>query len=81
MGTTLYLLRQHPDRISSSLFQASDVDEMDIVFVEQATLLGLPSVKGVIVAAEGMTVDRSNLTMTYDDLVEKIFSSEHIIVL
>ena len=80
MATTLYLLRQHPDRISSSLFRASDVD-MDIVFVEQAASIVPSSVKGVVVAAEGMVVDRSHSTMTYDDLIEKIFSSEHVIVL
>jgi hypothetical protein len=80
MGTTLYLLRQHPDRISSSLFRASDA-EMDIVFVEQVASIAPSSVKGVVVAAEGMAVGCSYPTMTYDDLVEKIFSSEHIIVL
>jgi hypothetical protein len=80
MGMTLYLLRQQPDRISSSLFRARDA-EMDIVFIEQAVSRIPSSVKGVVVAAEGMAIDRSYPTMTYDDLVEKIFSSEHIIVL
>jgi hypothetical protein len=80
MGMTLYLLRQQPDRISSSLFRARDA-EMDIVFIEQAVSRIPSSVKGVVVAAEGMAIDRSCPTMTYDDLVEKIFSSEHIIVL
>ena len=79
MGTTLYLLRQHPDRISSSLFQSSDAD-MDIVFVEQAASIVPSSVQGVVVAPEGMAVGFSYPTMTYDDLIEKIFSSEHIIV-
>ena len=80
MGTTLYLLRQEPDLISSSLFRASDAD-MDVVFIEQAASRIPSSVKGVVVAAEGMVVGRSYPTMTYDDLVEKIFSSEHIIIL
>jgi len=79
MSTTLYLLRQHPDRISSSLFQSSDAD-MDIVFVEQAASIAPSSVQGVVVATEGMAVGFSCPTMTYDDLIEKIFSSEHIIV-
>jgi hypothetical protein len=73
MGTTLYLLRQHPDHIASSLFRASDVD-MDVIFVEQAASMTPSSVKGV-------TVGLSRPMMTYDVLVEKIFSSEHIIVL
>jgi hypothetical protein len=80
MGTALYLLRQHPDRIHSSLFRASDVN-MDIVFVEQETSIAPSSVKGAVVTTEGMAVGHSHSTMTYDDLVEKIFSSEHIIVL
>ena len=80
MGTTLYLLRQHPDHISSSLFRSSDV-EMDIVFVEQAASTIPSSVKGVVVGSEGIAVSPSCTTMMYDDLVEKIFSSEHILVL
>ena len=79
MGTTLYVLRQHPDRISSSLFQASDAD-MDIVFIEQVSSTIPSSMKGIVVATEGMAVELSHPTMTYDDLIEKIFSSEHIIV-
>jgi len=73
MGTTLYIVRQDPNLISSSLFRASDAD-MDIVFIEQAASLTPSSVKGVV-------VDRSSTTMTYDDLVGRIFSSEHIIVI
>jgi len=76
---TLYLLRQHPGHISSSLFRASDTD-MDIVFIEQASSRVPTSVKGVVVVTEGMVGERSHPTMTYDNLVEKIFSSEHIII-
>ena len=79
MGTTLYLLRQQPDRISSSLFRASDAD-MEVVFLEQAASIVPSSMKGVVVAAEGMAQSHSLPMMTYDDLVEKIFSSEHVIV-
>ena len=80
MSATLYLLRQQPDRISPSLFRGSDSD-MDIVFVEHATLTTLSSVKGAIVSSEGVMVSDSRQTLRYDDLVEKIFSSEHVIVL
>jgi hypothetical protein len=80
MSYTLYLLRQHPDRIPSSLFLASDVN-MDIVFLEQGTSIGPSSVKGAVVTAKEIGAGRSRTTMTYDDLVEKIFLSEHIIVL
>jgi hypothetical protein len=80
MGTTLYLIRQDPDRVSSSLFRASD-SEMNIVFIEEATSIASSSVKGVVVAAKGMAVGCLPQTMTYDDLVGKIFSSEHVIVI
>ena len=80
MSATLYLLRQPPDRISPSLFRESDTD-MDIVFVEHATLTTLSSVKGATVSNGGMMVSDSRQTLRYEDLVEKIFSSEHIIVL
>jgi hypothetical protein len=80
MGTTLYLIRQDLDRVSSSLFQVSDVD-IDIVFVEQASSQIPSSVKGFVVGAEGIVVGRSHPIMTYDDLIEKIFSSEHVIVI
>ena len=80
MGATLYLLRQQPDRISPSLFRESDAD-MDIVFLEHATSMVPSSVKGAVVSTEGMIVSDSRQMLTYDELVEKIFSSEHIIVL
>ncbi|MEP6958775.1 MAG: hypothetical protein ABI980_08585 [Nitrospirota bacterium] len=80
MSATLYLLRQQPDGISPSLFRASDQD-MDIVFIEHATSIAPSSVKGAVVSAEGMMVNDSHQTLTYDDLIEKIFSSEHIIVI
>jgi len=54
---------------------------MDIVFVEQASSIVPSSVKGIAVAAEGIVVEPSHPTMTYDDLIEKVFSSEHIIVI
>ena len=80
MSATLYLLRQQPDSISPSLFRASDTD-IDIVFIEHTASITPSSVKGVVVTAEGMLVSDSRQTMTYDNLVEKIFSSEHIIVM
>lgn len=80
MGTTLYLIRQDLDCVSSSLFRVSDVD-IDIVFVEQASSQIPSSVKGFVVGAEGIVIGCSHPTMTYDDLIEKIFSSEHVIVI
>jgi len=54
---------------------------MDIVFVEQASSIVPSSVNGIEIAAEGIAVELSHPTMTYDDLIEKVFSSEHIIVI
>jgi len=53
---------------------------MDIVFVEQAASIVPSSVKGVAVTTEGIVDGLSRPTMTYDDLIEKIFSSKHVIV-
>ncbi len=80
MSATLYLLRQQPDSISPSLFQESDGD-MDIVFVESATSRSLSSVNGALVSSERIRVSDSRRMLTYDDLVEKIFSSQHVIVI
>jgi hypothetical protein len=80
MSATLYLLRQQPDIISPSLFRASDAD-IDIVFVGHAVSIAPSFVKGVVVTTEEMAAGSSRPTLTYEDLVEKIFSSEHVIVL
>ena len=80
MSATLYLLREQPDLISPSLFRASDAD-IDIVFVGNAASIAPSFVKGGVVIAEEMVAGGSHPTLTYDDLLEKIFSSEHVIVL
>lgn len=80
MSSTLYLLRQRPEQISPALFQSSEVD-IDIVFIEEASSMPPSSIKGAVVATEGMKVGGSRPTLTYDDLVNNIFSSDHIIVL
>ena len=79
MGTTLYLLRQPLEQISSSIFQAND-EGMEVVYVEQAAVVAPSSIKVWLVVGNGMTVGPSHPTLTYDDLVEKVFSSEHVIV-
>jgi hypothetical protein len=80
LSSTLYLLRQKPEQISPSLFQASDAD-IEIIFIEEASSMIPSSIKGSVVNTEGMTVSGSRPTLTYDDLVCKIFSSDHIVVL
>lgn len=80
MSATLYLLRQQPDSISSALFQASDAD-IDIIFIERATSIVSSFVEGAVVAGERIVNGSSREVLTYDDLLEKIFSSEHVIVI
>jgi hypothetical protein len=54
---------------------------MDIVFMEQVSSILPSSVKGIVVATERLAVGFSHPPMTYDNLIEKIFSSEHILVI
>jgi len=79
MGTTLYILRRSPDRIPSSIFRSSDLN-MDIVFLEPAALIAPSAVKGLVIESELAVVEGSHPTIIFDDLIDKIFSSEHIIV-
>jgi len=80
LSSTLYLLRKNPEQISPSLFQPCEAD-IDIIFIEEASSMIPSSIKGAVVTAEGITVSGSRPTLTYDDLVCEIFSSDHIVVL
>ena len=79
MSATLYLLRQQPERISLSLFQASDTDK-EVVFVEDVVST-TSSIGKEVVKSQKTLVSDSLKILTYDDLVEKIFSSAHVIVI
>ena len=79
MGTTLYILRQQPDHISPSVFQMSDTN-IDVIFMEQGTSLTASDVEGVAVGEVGAMDGGSRRTLTYDDLIERIFSSERVVV-
>jgi hypothetical protein len=80
MGATLYILRQQQQHISPSLFDMSDA-HIDVVFMEQGTSLTHLGAEGVMVGGDSITARSSCQALTYDDLVEKIFSSEHVVVL
>lgn len=80
MSATLYLLRRQPDRLSPSLFRMNDA-ENDIVCIEEAVSIVPSGLERAVVSDKGITVGGSHSALTYDDLVEKIFSSEHVIVL
>lgn len=80
MSATLYLLRQQPNRLSPSLVRVDDADT-DIIFLEHGTSIVTSSLKGVVQNSEGMVVSESSQTLTYDELIEKIFLFEHVIVI
>jgi hypothetical protein len=80
MSATLYLLRQQPEHISPSLFLGSDM-ENDIVFIDHLASVNPSSMKEIVTKSEKTLVRESSQTLTYDDLVEKIFSSTHVIVI
>lgn len=80
MSATLYLLRQQLEYISPSLFLVSDT-EKDFVFVEHLVSTIPSSMKEVVMKPERMGGPDSPQVVTYDDLVEKIFSSAHVIVI
>jgi len=80
MSATLYLLRQQPEYISRSLFLVSDT-EKDTVLVEHLVSVPPSSLKEAVMKSEKTVLSNSLQTVTYDDLVEKIFSSAHVIVI
>jgi len=80
MSTTLYVLRQQPDHISPALFRASDAD-IDVILLEHAASIAPSFIEGAVVIGEGIAASSSRRALTYADLVEKIFSSKHVIVL
>lgn len=80
MSATLYILRQQADQISSSLFRADDAD-MDIVSIERAMSIAPSPWKEGSIAGERLVAGGIREVLTYDDLVEEIFASEHVIVL
>jgi len=80
MSATLYLLRQQLEHISPSLFLVGDT-ENDFVFVEHLVSATPSSIKEVAMKPERVGASNSPQIVTYDDLIEKIFSSAHVIVI
>ena len=80
MSATLYLLRQQAEQVSPSLFVATD-PEKEVVFLEHLGSGTSFPLEGVFRKSEKALVRDSSQQLTYDDLVEKIFSSTHVIVI
>jgi len=53
---------------------------MDVVLIEEAAS-SLSSIKGKVFLLKESSIGDSRSTWTYDELVEKIFSTEHVIVI
>ena len=80
MSATLYLLRQQLEYISPSLFLVSDT-ENDFVFVEHLVSATPSSIQELAMNSERVGASNPPQIVTYDDLIEKIFSSAHVIVI
>jgi hypothetical protein len=53
---------------------------MEIVCVEAAAAIAAAAVTGAVFVVEGLVAEGLHPTLTYDNLIEKIFLSEHIVV-
>mgnify|MGYP001283948824 FL=1 len=54
---------------------------MDVVRMEDSASITFSSIKGVVQISGEEAIDDSRQVLTYDDLVEKIFEADRIIVL
>ncbi|MDF0642665.1 MAG: hypothetical protein P0111_01435 [Nitrospira sp.] len=79
MNSFLYLLRRPPDQIPDTLFRPSDAPA-DVVLLEAATSSVMSVPHGTVFS---LKQDRAGDegTLTYDELVEKIFDSERVMVI
>jgi hypothetical protein len=80
MASTLYILRKQPSAISPTLFQLGEAD-MEVVFIERVPLISPAFENGSFVSDKKVAGGSSVPTITYDDLIMKIFSFDHIVVL
>lgn len=80
MPSTLYILRKQPDAISPTLFQPGD-SNIEVVFVEQVPPMASSFGNGSFVSDKKVAGGSTIPVISYDDLVMKIFSCDHTIVL
>jgi len=77
MSTTLYLLRQPADQIPASIFRASE-NEGEVVALDDTLVTSLSS-SGKSVYTIGHSVVGTSLT--YEELIDRIFAHDHVIVI
>ena len=80
MGITLYILRQQPGVISPALFRQGEADT-EVVLIEGVAIMSSSLINGSLVPNEKVTEGDSIPISTYDDLIMKIFSFDHTVVL
>jgi hypothetical protein len=80
MTSTLYILRKQPGAISPTLFQPGEAD-MEVVFIERVPPIPPSLGNGSVVSEKKVAEGSAVPSITYDDLVMKIFSFDHIVVL
>lgn len=76
MNTTLYLLRQPIERVNQAVFLPSE-SEGDVVLLEEAVTSVLSHSKGKVFS---LVENSRHPFLSYDDLVQKIFQVDHVIV-
>ena len=77
MKKMLYLLRKPIDRIDPSLFLPSE-SQGDVVLFHQDAMDPFPYKGGTVFSVSGT---ESSNGLSYDDLVKKIFESDHTMVI
>ena len=76
-STTLYLIRKPLDRIHPSLFLASE-SQGDVILLDENDTTSNPYAGGTVFS---LATDHGQAGLSYDDLVKKIFESDHTIVI
>lgn len=76
MNTTLYLLRRPIERVNQAVFLPSET-EGDAVLLEEAGSSVLAHSKGKVFS---LAENSRHSFLSYDDLIQKIFQVDHVIV-
>jgi hypothetical protein len=77
MSKTLYLLRQPVEQVNRAMFLSSETDG-DVVLFGEAASSELSLSQGHVFSIEK---NGRHPLISYDSLIEKLFQSEHVIVI
>jgi len=76
MNTTLYLLRQSIEHVNQAVFLPSET-EGDVVLLEEGSSSVLSHSRGEVFS---LAENSRHSFLSYDDLIDKIFQVDHVIV-